>query len=259
MASLFRPGSRATTSQRFPSDAPAPRRHYAPARRIWRSLRRHRRLISSLLLCLAAALAAERLTPAPPRTMPVVVAHVDLPLGTVLSTDDLEIVEIPVTASGTAVGTAQRREDVTGSILAVPLRRGQLLSQNLLVGPRLLWGMQPGTAAVPLRLADPGSAGLLNPGQLVDVIVTTESPGRADRTEGRANRNEQLAAAAVPVLWVQRSGSPQSPWSAPDVEGLIVVAAASDQARQLAATRGTVSIVLVSPQNTVNGPPSQTP
>ena len=128
-----------------------------------------------------------------------------------------------------------------GKQLAAPLRQGQLLTDAQILGPGLLAGSPPGSAAVPLRMADPASVQLVSPGQLVNVVLTGgngfEQPGES-----------QILAEAVPVLWTSVQGGKAGPWPATaETDGLMVVAAAADQARRLAgaSTQGKLFFVLV--------------
>ena len=62
------------------------------------------------------------------------------------------------------------------------------------MGPGLLTGAPPGSAAVPLRMADPSSIQLVSPGQLVNVVLTSGNGYE------QASPSKVLAK-AVPVLW----------------------------------------------------------
>ena len=138
-------------------------------------------------------------------------------------------------------GSYGSNDSPQGKQLAVALRKGQLLSDSQLLGPGLLAGSPPGSAAVPLRMADPASIQLLSPGQLVNVVMTTGDG--FDQTAA-----SQVLAAAVPVLWTSEHGSEAGQWlAAGETEGLMVVAADADQARRLAgaSTQGKLFFVLV--------------
>ncbi len=191
-----------------------------------------------MLLCLAAGLAVQQLTPAPAPTVPVWAASADLPAGRVLASSDLAAEQVP---PGLLAGGPLDRGDLEGKQLAVAVRKGQLFSDSQLVGPGLLAGSAPGTAAVPLRMADPASIQLLSPGQLVN-IVSTGGDGFEQAATSR------LLAAAVPVLWASAPGGRGGQWLDPgELDGLIVVAADPDQARKLAgaSTQGKLFFVLV--------------
>lgn len=239
------PGPRPGLSKsEVPSKSAVPRRGLRPAgrparRRLVRWLNRNRRLAVALLLCIAAGLTVQQLTPEPADTVYAFAAARDLPAGEALGPDDLTVLSVPrgLVPEGSFVST----DSVQGQQLAVALRKGQLLTDSQLVGPGLLAGSPPGSAAVPLRMADPASIQLLSPGQLVNVVMTTGNSFDQPAAS-------QLLAAAVPVLWTSGHGSRASPWLATgETEGLLVVAADADQARRLAgaSTQGKLFFVLV--------------
>ena len=194
----------------------------------------------ALLLCVAAGLTVQQLTPAPAFTVSAFAAARDLPAGETLGPDDLTALSVP--RGLVPAGSFGRAEDLQGKQLAVALRKGQLLSDAQLLGPGLLAGSPPGSAAVPLRMADPASIQLLSPGQLVNVVMTTgngfDQPAAAT----------QVLAAAVPVLWTSEHGNGAGEWLATgDADGLLVVAADAGQAGRLAgaSTQGKLFFVLV--------------
>lgn len=193
----------------------------------------------ALLLCIAAGLTVQQLTPAPADTVPAYAAARDLPAGKTLVPDDLTVLSVPrdLVPAGSYGGIVS----LQGQQLAVALRKGQLLSDSQLLGPGLLAGSPPGSAAVPLRMADPASIQLLSPGQLVNVVMTNgngfDQPAAS-----------QVLAAAVPVLWTSGHGGGAGPWLASgETEGLLVVAADAEQAHRLAgaSTQGKLFFVLV--------------
>ena len=192
-----------------------------------------------LLLCVAAGLTVHQLTPAPAFTVSAFAAARDLPAGETLGPDDLTALSVP--RGLVPAGSYGSTEPLQGKQLAVALRRGQLLTDAQLLGPGLLAGSPPGSAAVPLRMADPASIRLLSPGQLVNVVMTTgngfDQPAAS-----------QVLAAAVPVLWTSGHGSGAGQWLATgETDGLLVVAADADQAGRLAgaSTQGKLFFVLV--------------
>ncbi|MET3946418.1 pilus assembly protein CpaB [Arthrobacter sp. UYCu512] len=227
-----------------PSKSAVPPRGRRPAgrpsrRRLVRWLNRNRRLAVALLLCIAAGLTVQQLTPEPADTVPAFAAARDLPAGQSLGVEDLTVLHVPrgLVPAGSFVSAGS----LQGQQLAVALRKGQLLADSQLVGPGLLAGKPPGSAAVPLRMADPASIQLLSPGQLVDVVITTGNSFDQPAAS-------QLLAAAVPVLWTSGHGSRAGPWlGTGENEGLLVVAADADQARRLAgaSTQGKLFFVLV--------------
>jgi Flp pilus assembly protein CpaB len=202
-------------------------------------LNRNRRLAVALLLCAAAGIAVQQLTPAPAHTVTAMASARDLPAGATLSSNEVVPVRVPpgMIPSGAFTDTAA----IQGKQLAAPLRKGQLISDTQLLGPGLLAGTAPGSAAVPLRMADPSSIQLVAPGQLVNIVMTNGTD------YGQAAESEVLAA-SVPVLWTSGQGGQTGQWlGTGETEGLMVVAADPDQARRLAgsSTQGKLFFVLV--------------
>lgn len=209
-----------------------------------RFIDRRRRTLAATLLCLGAGTAVYQLTPPSTALVPVVVAARDLAGGTTVSSGDLRIARLPAEA------VPQRAESeaskIVGQRLAGPLRGGEVFTDAAVVGPGLLAGTSPGTSAVPVRMADPGSLQLLSPGQLVDLVLSAET-GSAAST---ASAGTTLAS-RVPVLWTGKSGASgqAGAWLGPsqDSEGLLVVGASTEQALRIAgaSTRGKVFFMLV--------------
>jgi pilus assembly protein CpaB len=239
-ANLLRPGSGAS---RYPRGA---RRTRGSGRqpgtvRLARWLGRNRRLAIALLLCLAAAIGVHQLTPAPVDTVTGIAAARDLPAGTALAPSDLARVQVP--PGMMAAGFLDQENQVAGKQLAAPLRKGQLLADAQLLGPGLLAGTPSGSAAVPLRMADPSSIQLVSPGQLVNVVLTGAN-GFDQQSPS------EVLATAVPVLWTSGKGGSGGQWlGTAETDGLIVVAASAGQAARLAgaSTQGKLFFVLVGP------------
>ncbi|GGH93360.1 RcpC/CpaB family pilus assembly protein [Arthrobacter liuii] len=204
-------------------------------------LSRNRRLAAALLLCAAAAIAVQQLTPAPLSTVTALGAVRDLPAGTVLTDANLARVQVP--PGMVADGFLKDDAAAAGKQLAAPMRKGQLLTDAQLLGPGLLAGTPPGSAAVPLRMADASSIQLVSPGQLVNVVLT--SANGFDQ-QGPS----EVLASAVPVLWTSNKGGQSGQWlGTSETDGLIVVAANAEQSSRLAgaSTQGRLFFVLVGP------------
>lgn len=202
-------------------------------------LNRNRRLAVALLLSAAAGIGVHQLTPAPAQTLTVMAAVQDLPTGRTLGPDDVAEIHLPLELL--PEGTFTDSNGLNGKQLAAPLRKGQLFADSQLVGPGLLTGAPPGSAAVPLRLADPSSIQLLAPGQLINVVLTG---GNGFEQQG----NSEVLAEGVPVLWTSSHGGKTGQWlENEDADGLIVVTANPDQAGRLAgaSTKGKLFFVLV--------------
>lgn len=172
-------------------------------------------------------------------TVTAVAAARDLPAGSAVAASD--VAEIKVPPGMLADGVLREPGEAAGKQLAAPLRKGQLLADAQLVGPGLLTGSPPGSAAVPLRMADPSSIQLVSPGQLVNVVLTAANG--FDQQEP-----PEVLASGVPVLWTSTKGGQGGQWlGTSETDGLIVVAANPEQAARLAgaSTQGKLFFVLV--------------
>ena len=156
-----------------------------------------------------------------------------------MAASDLARIQVP--PGMLAEGILEDPAQAAGRQLAAPLRKGQLLADAQLLGPGLLTGSPPGSAAVPLRMADASSVQLVSPGQLVNVVLT--GPDGFDQ-----QAPSEVLATGVPVLWTSAKGGQGGQWLATqETDGLMVVAAGAEQAARLAgaSTRGKLFFVLV--------------
>ncbi|MGO4591384.1 Flp pilus assembly protein CpaB [Paenarthrobacter sp. 2TAF44] len=202
---------------------------------------RNRRLTVALLLCLATGITVQQLTPASEQRVSILVAAHDLAAGTSLTVADFTTVGVPPDLA--ISGALEDHVSLVGRQLASPLTKGQIPTESNLLGPGLLTGAPVGSAAVPLRMADPSSIQLLSPGQLVNVVLT--AAGSYDES-----RQTEVLAASVPVLWTSAQGGKPGQWlGTSDTDGLMVVAADPRQAEKLAgaSTQGKLFFVLVNP------------
>ncbi|SFB48214.1 SAF domain-containing protein [Amycolatopsis marina] len=125
-----------------------------------------------VLLVLATVLAVHPAATGVEPSIPTLVAARDLSLGTSLAPGDLRVVDVPAPLRPN--GAMDSPDNALGRPLAGAVRAGEALTDARLVGGR---PTAPGTATVPVRLADPGIAGLLQAGTKVGVVTTgTEHP-----------------------------------------------------------------------------------
>lgn len=159
----------------------------------------HVRRIIAAALAVSAVFVMLRGNPDDDRVKVVVAAH-DLRPGVVLTDQDLEVTERD--AGSIPAGSQMGTDTVTGRILAGPTRAGEPLTDIRILGPRLAEAATgiPDARIVPLRLADPGVAGLLREGDLVDVLTVApeKTAGAADTATAAT-----LATGAVVVLVTQ--------------------------------------------------------
>ncbi len=167
-----------------------------------------RRLAAAALVVLAAV-AAFRSDPDGNRADVVVVAH-DLGPGVSLTADDVHVEK----RSATTIPDGARSgvDDVVGATLAGPARRGEVLTDVRLLGPRLANAAAGADARiVPLHLVDSALPELLRAGDVVDVLAS--GPSEA------ASAPHVVATDAVVVLV-----SPKPAQRGPDNERVVLVA-----------------------------------
>jgi Flp pilus assembly protein CpaB len=198
-------------------------------RRLRRRVLLHRRGLAALLAALAVLLAVRAATAPPPALHAVLVAAGDLQGGSVLSERDVRLAQVPAGSAPEGVATAA--EEVVGRVLAAPLRAGEPVTDVRLVGPGLLAGY-PGAVLAPVRVADAGAVGLLDVGDVVDVVATSPETGRAG-----------VVARRVPVVALPRTAATGA-GAGPELQSGRLVVLAVDERTALALAEGTVASVL---------------
>jgi Flp pilus assembly protein CpaB len=139
-------------------------------------------------LVVLAAVAALRSDPHGDQT-DIVVAARDLSPGVELTADDVRLEKL--TAAMVPDGSQANVDAVVGSTLAGPARRGEVLTDVRLLGPRLAQSAAgPDARIVPLHLADSALLDLTRPGDVVDVLAASD-----DHTDPRV-----VATDAIVVL-----------------------------------------------------------
>ncbi len=142
---------------------------------------------AAALLGCAVALAVAEVRPPPPVRVAVVVAARALEAGVPLTADDVRVARLPPEAA--ADGTHASTDAVLGRAPVLGLPAGLPVADALLHDDDLVTAGPPGTVVVPVRLADPGVAALLRPGDHVDLFAAaTTGAGApvADRLASRA-------------------------------------------------------------------------
>jgi Flp pilus assembly protein CpaB len=143
-------------------------------------------------LVVLAAVAALRPDPDGDRTE-IVVAARDLAPGLELTAADVHL----ETRTATTIpdGSASDVSEVVGATLAGPARRGEVITDVRLLGPRLAESAAgPDARIVPLHLADTALLDLIRAGDVVDVLAAFTSDTGADA------RPRVIATGAVVVL-----------------------------------------------------------
>lgn len=136
------------------------------------------RRVAAGALVVLAAVAALRSDPRGEQT-DIVVAARDLSPGIELNAADVRL-ETRMAAT-VPDGSQSNLEDVLGSTLAGPARRGEVLTDVRLLGPRLAESVAgPDARIVPLHLADSALLDLIRPGDVVDVLVASDVEAETD-------------------------------------------------------------------------------
>jgi pilus assembly protein CpaB len=207
----------------------------ARLRDVGRAMLWHRRVLAAGLTAAAVAVALHVLAPDPPPTVEVLAASRDLAGGAALRPGDVDPVALP--RASVPDGALTSPSAIEGRVLAGPVRRGEPLTDVRLVGRELLAGYAgegEALVATPVRIADAGAAGLLRPGDVVDVLA-------ADTGEQGSAAASRIAE-AVRVLTVPRSSDEGTVGTGPGAGlgadlgdgALVVLATSSDVAARLA-------------------------
>ncbi|MGH8775053.1 MAG: Flp pilus assembly protein CpaB [Jiangellaceae bacterium] len=208
-------------------------RRLGALRHVTRAVGWHRRLLAAGLAAGAVALVLQAAEPSPQHTVPVLAAARDLSGGAIVVDADMRTVDVPpdLVPSG-AFGSA---DAAVGRVLAGPVRSGEPLTDLRFVGPGLLAGWGDDLLATPVRIADPGVAGLVRPGDRIDLLAAPASGAGAVVT----------VASRVPVLAVPA----QTDQGALAEGALLVVGATERQAASLAqaAVTSRLSVALRAP------------
>ncbi len=154
------------------------------------------RRVAAAALVVLAAVAAVRSDPRGEQAE-IVVATRDLAPGVELTANDVRI-ETRLAAT-VPDGSQSSVDTVVGSTLAGPARRGEVLTDVRLLGPRLAQSAAgPNARIVPLHLADSALLDLIRPGDVVDVLAASD-----DDTEPQV-----VATDAVVVLVSEKQKGP---------------------------------------------------
>lgn len=147
-------------------------------RQVHRRLLIHRRGLAALCVAVLIWAALTALRPPAPASATVWTAVRDLPSGTVLQDTDLQTQDIPV---GLVPRAAHDLEALIGRTLASPLGSGEVATATHVMSNDHLAGY-PGRSAIPLRIPDAESVGLLRPGDRVDLVASdVQQPSRGPK------------------------------------------------------------------------------
>jgi Flp pilus assembly protein CpaB len=188
----------------MPADLSSPTRF---ARRASALLSRHRRPLAAAVLTLAVVSALGSTGQDASRI--VVTAARDLDSGHLVTADDVRLTPLPAHAvPAAALHTA---DDVVGRAVALPIRAGEPLTAQRVVGRPLLDALAAETGAdvvaTTVPMSDPASLAVVRAGDVVDVLASGES-GSSAVTDARVlavlAANGSVEAGAV-VLAVSRA------------------------------------------------------
>lgn len=146
----------------------------------------------------------------PPATVEVWGAARDLPAGSVLARDDVQLLALPPDAVPDG-----RATETVGQTLAAPVRAGEPITDVRLVGAELA-AAHPELTTVPVRLPDAGLADLLEPGDRIDLRATDPQAG-----------GSRVVAADALVLATPPAPDPAAATGAPGALVVLGVAPAS--------------------------------
>jgi Flp pilus assembly protein CpaB len=179
------------------------------ARPDWSRTLAARRVAAAALVVLAAVVAI-RSNPQGDRTE-IVVATRDLASGVELTADDVRLENR--TAAMVPDGSQSDVGAVIGATLAGPARRGEVLTDVRVLGPRLAESVAgPDARIVPLPLADSALLDLVRPGDVVDVLAAGSAPDSvthlvatdavvvlvSEKPKGAGNGGDRVVLVALP-------------------------------------------------------------
>lgn len=183
------------------------------------------------MLVILAAVAAVRSDPDGDR-VDVVVAATDLTPGMDLAESDVRVERRPLTT--VPDGAATDATAVIGMTVAGPARRGEVLTDLRLLGPRIAEAAAgPDARIVSLQLADGALVDLVRTGDVVDVLAAPTSDTGADA------RPRVIATRAVVVLVSEKR---QGPGAAG--ERAVLVALPAQAANEVAGASLTQAVTL---------------
>jgi len=196
-----------------------------------------------MLAALSMTFALSALARPAPVTVPVLVAAEPLAPGTVPSAAQLTVRRIA--ERDRPPGALTSPAQVADRSLLVARRPGSPIVDDDLMSAGLLGGYGADARAVPVRVADAASLGLLRIGDHVDVLAAATVSGQGARVGSAA-----IVASDVPVLAIPASDEVGQ-------GGLLVVIGGSDVARRIAgaAVTGQLSVVLRSHEPQAGGSP----
>jgi pilus assembly protein CpaB len=205
----------------------------AASRRRLLGLRRrlllHRRSLAAVSAGGAVLVGLQAVSPPPPVQVLVWTAARTLPAGAVVQRADLA--RTSYAPGSVPDGAVRDPADVVGRTLASAVARGEPVTGLRTIGPGLLRGY-PGATAVPLRITDADTVGLLRVGDRVS-IVAADPEGR----QAPSDLVDDVPVVAVPT--VRQDSSSGTPGR------LVVIAVPSSEATDVAARAAAAILIPV--------------
>ena len=161
------------------------------------------------LVCLAAALwsvVQDRRAPSTVTTS-VVVAARDLAAGTLLGSADVQIAPWP--SRLVPVAALRSLDHTVGTVIAAPMNKGEPVTAARLRGRGLTTGLPDGWVAITVVVDNAATAGLLRPGDRVDVLAAPPQE-TFDSDASVAGAAASVVAADVGVLAVLAPSADQT-------------------------------------------------
>lgn len=194
----------------------------------WRSLW----IICGIFVALTAALA----TLQPVGTRPVLVARTDLPLGAVITAQDIAVTNTVIDPA--LLGPPLPKAEVIGSKVAVPLSAGTLIRSSDLVVDSIFSSAPPGSVLTVVRIENSGILSYVTPGMKLDLLGSGQL---ADGTPSTVLA-QQVVVVSVTTQGYSSANDPATPWAQDNPTGestnTVLVATTSAQSKTLIAGAG---------------------
>jgi pilus assembly protein CpaB len=120
-------------------------------------------------------------------TVDIVVAKADLPKGTKLTSETMAVRKVPRDYAHSAAVTPNQFDRVDNQILAYPVKAGEMIIWGLIEGkkvPTFSARVENGRRAMTVPVDEINSiSGLLEPGDIIDLMVTMEQKGKNQKSK----------------------------------------------------------------------------
>jgi pilus assembly protein CpaB len=213
--------------------------------------------VSALLLTWLFYANAAR--PQQQKTLRVVVANRDMPLGTLLRKTDLKLVSYP--ESDIPKGVAFKTDDAINRVLKASVNTNEPILQSRLSEITSAEGVSstidPGYRAMSVQITDvSGVAGLIQPGSKVDVLFTR--PGSmAEATTSTILQNVKVLSLGRPAPAGATAAEARATAATASKVVTLVLLPADAQKLELAKSQGKISLSLRNPLDTVHAEGSE--